>query len=191
MFLLCLLHVLHVITGLSTLSTVLSSFLSSILPWLGRGLPVAEQKILGLEFRFHSKLPSKSKIWGARSEKKGTDIKRRHWAWLLYLYYKTELCVVARICIKSHCNHLLIKMKIILIRTWFLTVLSSPPSGTLASTETVANSSILAFTAQSAVWAVHVIMAGWQHKIERYNAQYKKWGLKKKMLLHLYRYFSA
>lgn len=62
--------VLHAIAGLSTLSTVLSSFLSSMLPWLGRGLPVAEQKILGLEFRFHSKLPSKSKIWGARSAKK-------------------------------------------------------------------------------------------------------------------------
>lgn len=64
----------------STLSTVLSNFRSSMLSWLGKGLPVAEQKILGLEFRFHSKLLSKSKIWGARSEKRErqrTEIKKR------------------------------------------------------------------------------------------------------------------
>lgn len=68
----------HTPAGLPTFSTVLSSFRSSMLLWLGRGLPVAEQKILGLEFRFLSKLPSKSKILGARSEKgekQGTNIK--------------------------------------------------------------------------------------------------------------------
>jgi len=39
-----------------------------MLLWLGSGLPVAEHKILGLEFRFHSRLLSRSKICGARSE---------------------------------------------------------------------------------------------------------------------------
>ena len=37
--------------------------------WLGSGFPVAEQWILGLELRFHSKLVSRPKIWGARSDR--------------------------------------------------------------------------------------------------------------------------
>lgn len=41
-----------------------------MLLWLGGGLPVAKQEILGLEFRFHSGSESKPKIWGARSKKK-------------------------------------------------------------------------------------------------------------------------
>lgn len=65
-------HSMDTTAGLCTLRTVLSNFRSSMLLWLGRGLPVAEQKILGKEFRFHSKLPSKSKIWGARSESAGS-----------------------------------------------------------------------------------------------------------------------
>ena len=73
-----------------TLITVLSNFRSSMLLWLGRGFPVAEQKILGLELRFHSKLVSRSKILGARSGRgkmHGTDSEERqgrekysHWA---------------------------------------------------------------------------------------------------------------
>lgn len=51
-----------------------------------------------------------------------------------------------------------------------LTVLSSPPCGTMTSTETAANSSILAFTAQPAVWPIHVLMASWHHKTESYTA---------------------
>ncbi len=47
-----------------------------------------------------------------------------------------------------------------LIPTRLLTVLSSPPCGTVATTETIANSSILAVTAQLAIWSIHVIMAG-------------------------------
>lgn len=47
-------------------------------------------------------------------------------------------------------------------RTRFLTALSSPPCGTCASTETCANSTILAFTAEFAVWSIRVIRAGWQ-----------------------------
>lgn len=41
-----------------------------------------------------------------------------------------------------------------------ITVLSSPPSGTLASTETAADASVLAFAAKLAVWPIHAIMAG-------------------------------
>ena len=48
------------------------------------------------------------------------------------------------------------------IPTRLLTVLSSPPCRALASTETVTNSSVLAFTAQAAVWSIHVIKAGCQ-----------------------------
>lgn len=60
----------YILSAFSTLSTVLSSFLSSMLLWLGSGFPVAEQKILGVELRFHSKFSPNSRICGARSEKK-------------------------------------------------------------------------------------------------------------------------
>lgn len=46
--------------------------------------------------------------------------------------------------------------------TWFFTLVSSPPLGTMTTTEPVANSSILALTAQLAVRSVHVVMTGWQ-----------------------------
>lgn len=49
---------------------------------------------------------------------------------------------------------------LVTIPTRFLTVLSSPSCGTLASTKAVANSSILAFTIQLAVWPIYVIVAG-------------------------------
>ena len=39
-----------------------------MLVWLGRGFPEAEQRIRGLELRFHSMVLGRSRIWGARSE---------------------------------------------------------------------------------------------------------------------------
>lgn len=46
--------------------------------------------------------------------------------------------------------------------TWFFTLVSSPPRGTVTTTESVANSSVLALTAQLAVRSVHVVVTGWQ-----------------------------
>ena len=46
---------------------MLSSLRSSMLVWLGSGFPEAEQRIRGLEFRFHSMVLGMSRIWGARS----------------------------------------------------------------------------------------------------------------------------
>lgn len=55
-----------------------------------------------------------------------------------------------------------IKMNMIAtVPTRLLTVLSSPPCGALASTETVTNAPILAFTSQPAVWSIHVIITGY------------------------------
>ena len=70
---------LHATAGLSTLSTVLSNLRSSMLSWVGRGFPVAEQEILGLEFRFHSTLLSNSTIWGARSERGARRVAGEQW----------------------------------------------------------------------------------------------------------------
>lgn len=70
---------LYATAGLSTLSTVLSNLRSSMLSWVGRGFPVAEQEILGLEFRFHSTLLSNSTIWGARSEKGERQVTGEQW----------------------------------------------------------------------------------------------------------------
>lgn len=70
---------LHATAGLATLSTVLSNLRSSMLSWVGRGFPVAEQEILGLEFRFHSTFLSNSTIWGARSEKGERQVAGEQW----------------------------------------------------------------------------------------------------------------
>lgn len=74
--------------------------------------------------------------------------------------------------------------------TRLLTVLSSPPCGTLASTETIANASILAFTAHPAVWSIRVIRAGWKQKAENSTAKCDT-HKGENMLLNLYAYYFS